>query len=235
MTRCRALVVLPLLLLAMLPARVAVAHIPQLRGRLIDLVGRSDLIVIATVENTKRIDTRLNETTARVEARLAGDTQDARLTFRSQPRFATGRRVVVFLRRTGSGFECVQASGTVFPARPEDDASYRDAVEAIRQALRADEAGRAARLRAALIPALSASAPPLRYYALLDLASLTHHGLTEAERRALEGVLADASTDPAIRPVIASLLKGAGTSTPGAVGVGEEQAASPTPGRARSF
>lgn len=194
-------------LLVMLSAQAAVAHVPQLRGRLIDLVSRSDLIVIATVEETKRIDARLNATTVRVEAPLVGETKGARLTFRSQPRFAPGRRFVFFLHRAGTEIECMQASGTVFPARPEDDASYRDTVTAIRQALRTGEAGREAALRAALIPALSATAPPLRYYAVLDLASVAHHGLTESERRSLERLVADSSTDPAIRPVIATLLQ----------------------------
>jgi hypothetical protein len=207
MTRGRSSAWQALSLVSILAAQAAVAHVPQLRGRVVDLVGRSDLIVIATVEESKRVDGRLNVTTVRVEAPLVGEPKDARLTFRSQPRFATGRRFVFFLHRAATELECLQASGTVFPARREDDASYRDTVTAIRQALRADAAGREAALRAALIPALSATAPPLRYYAVLDLAAVAHHGLTESERRSLERLIADSSTDPTIRPVIAALLQ----------------------------
>lgn len=195
----------PLLFLA----QAAVAHVPQLRGRLVDLVGQSDLVVVGTVERVQVVGARRHDTTVRVEGALIGEAPQATLTFRARPRVAAGRRFVFFLHRDATGLECVQASGTVFPARREDDAAYRETVTAIQRALRGSEAARPAALRAALIPALSAAAPPLRYYAVLDLTALVHHGLTESERRSLERLVADPATDPAIRPTIASLLRGA--------------------------
>ena len=55
-------------------------------------------------------------------------------------------------------------------------------------------------------PGALAPAPALRYYAVLDFAALTHHGLTGEERRQLQRLVDDPATDPAIRPVIAGLL-----------------------------
>jgi hypothetical protein len=198
-------------LLIIFCAQSAAAHIPQLRGRLIDLVGQSDLVVVGTVDSVSAVDTRLKSTTVRVEGNLVGAAPERRLTFRGRARFAPGRRFVFFLRRSGAGFECVQPSGTQFPSRPEDDAAYRDAVTAIQRALAVPVADRASALRAAMIPALSAGAARLRYYAVLELASLAHHGLTEPERRALEQLAADPESDPAVRLLVKDLA-GAGAS-----------------------
>jgi hypothetical protein len=189
-------------------AQPAAAHVPQLRGRLIELVGQSDLIVVGTVENVRAVATRQHDTTIRLEGHLLGTTPAATVTVRARPRFAPGKRFVFFLRRAGAGLECVQPSGAVFPSRPEDDAAYRATITAIQQALRARGADRPAALRAALIPALSAAAPPLRYHAVLELGALSHHGLTGPERRSLERLAADPATDPAIRPVLTSLIRG---------------------------
>jgi hypothetical protein len=185
----------------------AAAHVPELRGRLIDAVGRSDLVVVGTVEQVRVRAARQNDTTVRVVARLIGETNATTVTFGARPRFATGERFVFFLRRTDAGLECVQAAGTVFRARPEDDAAYRETIPAIQRALQVAEKDRAAALRAAIIPALSAPAPTLRYYAVLDLSALAHHGLTEPDRRSLERLVADPATDPAIRPIVAGLLR----------------------------
>jgi len=58
-----------------------------------------------------------------------------------------------------------------------------------------------------IIPALSATAPPLRYHAILELDALAHHGLSEPERQSLERLSTDPTTDPAIRPLVTSLLR----------------------------
>lgn len=188
-------------------ARPCAAHVPELRGRLIDLVGQSEQIVIGTVEQVRAVDARTNETRVRVEQWLVGETKDTRLTFRSRPRFAAGQRFVFFLQGQGADLECVQPSGTVFAAAPPDDAAYRDAVGAIRRAASASESERPALLRAALIPALSADAPALRYQALLELGALAHHGLSAADRRALERLIADPTSDAALRPIVITILQ----------------------------
>ncbi len=188
-------------------AQPAAAHVPELRGRVIDLVAQSDLIVVGTVENVRPDAARLNVTTVRVEGQFIGETTDAILTFRARRRFATGRRFLFFLRRAGASLECVQPTGTVFPARPVDDAAYRDTTTAIQRALGAPVADRPAALRAAISSALSAPPPQLRYHAVLELAALAHQGLTESERQSLARLVADPATDPAIRPIVASILR----------------------------
>lgn len=204
MRRCTLLAVAVLLLFGW--ATDAAAHVPELRGRLVDLVGRSDAIAVGTVLSSVPIDKRLNTTTVRLDAVFSGALESgATVSFASRPRFAAGRRFVFFLGR-GAALECLQESGTVFPAEPAADAAYRQTVQSIGAALRGAAAERDAALRAALIPALSAPAPALRYYAVLDFAALTHHGLTDAERRQLQRLVDDPSTDPAIRPVLAGLL-----------------------------
>jgi len=190
----------------LLAAQPSAAHVPQLRGRLIDLVAQSDVVLIGTVTEVRPTASRWHDTTMRVEQRLIGDAPDAVVTFRARPRVAPGQRFVFFLRRAGSNLECVQLSGTVFPAPAGDDAVYRATITAIGQALRLPAADRAAAMGAALIPALSAAAPPLRYHAVLELGALAHHGLSESQRRALERLAADPTTDPDIRPVLTSLI-----------------------------
>ena len=135
-----------------------------------------------------------------------GEPPSGPVTFRAHPRFVPGRRYVFFLRGIGESVECLQESGTVFPADPAADAAYGETIGAIRRALGAEAADRLALLRAALIPALSAPTAALRYYAVLDLTALSHHDLSESERRSLERLIADGGTDPAIRPVVATLL-----------------------------
>ena len=195
-------------------AQPAAAHIPPLRGRLIELVSQSDLIVAGTVEDVAPLAGRDSDTTVRVEARLLGESANPGLTFRAHSRFAPGQRFVFFLRHRDGGIECVQLSGTVFPARPEDDAAYREVVTGIARALRLGEGEREAALAAALIPALTAASPPLRYHAVLELAALAHHGLTTAEQHALAHLMADPAADPAIRPIVTEILR---TSDGGAV------------------
>ena len=197
----------PTIALLVCLAQPAAAHVPELRGRVIDLVSQSDLVVVGKVEYVAAIDTRLNDTTVRVEGHFIGETDETVLTFRAQRRFVPGQRFVFFLRRVGTSLECVQPTGTVFPSRPEDDAAYRETVAAIQRALGASVVDRPAALRAAVIPALSAAAPPLRYHAALELAALAHHGLTESERASLERLVADSACDPTIRSIVTSILR----------------------------
>jgi hypothetical protein len=189
-----------------LAAQPAAAHVPELRGRLVDLVSRSELIVTGTVEAVRTVDTRRFDTTLRVDRVLLGETKDRTVAFRGGPRLAPGKRYVVLLRRAGPALECIQPSGTVLPARPEDDEAYGKTIAAIEGALRRPENERAAALRTVLIPVLSSSVPPLRYYALLDLSARAHSGLSAADRQSLERLLADPATDPVLRPIVTGLL-----------------------------
>jgi hypothetical protein len=184
----------------------AAAHVPQLRGRLVDLVAASDLVIVGTVEQVTALEARATSTTVRVDATLVGEAPTPTVTFRSQPRFAAGGRFVFFLRRAGAGFECVQPAGTVFRSSVADDDRYRAVVTGIRLARRGSPETQPAALRAALVPALSAAAPALRYHAVLELAALAHHGLSPSERQSLQRLAADPATDTAIRSIVRGIL-----------------------------
>ena len=176
----------------------------------IDLATRSDVIVIATVEQSKSLGSAPPNTRVRVERWLAGAATEPTLAFSGGPRVAPGARYVFFLGRDGATLACLQPNGTVFPVHAGDDRAYADAIAAIRAARGADETVRAIALRNAMIAALSAPAPALRFHAVLELAALAHDGFPERERRALERILADPTTDPSLRPVLATILAGSG-------------------------
>jgi hypothetical protein len=194
------------LLLLISPAH---AHVQAVRGRLVEVVGQSELVIIGTVEQLTPVGKRHADATVRVEAVLAGQTTTNALTFRTPTGLAPHARYAFFLRRVDQGLTSVAPSGAVFPARREDDASYRTAVTAVAAALRAGASTRTTELRSALLGTLSASAPALRYYAALDLAALAHAGppLAASERATLERLVADPATDADLRPLLTGLLQ----------------------------
>jgi hypothetical protein len=196
-----------LALLVLCAAGTARAHIPVLQGRLIDLIRRSDVIVLGTADQLQPVGARRVDVALTVDDVIVGSISEHTLIFRAPSGIAAGERYVVFLRRTGSSFESIQPSGTVFPSRPENDADYRRAITSISQALHRDPAQQVDAVRAALIATLSASPPPLRYHAALELSALTRDGHvpTEVERRHLAALLASPALDPALRPLLISL------------------------------
>jgi len=187
---------------------VASAHIQVVHGRLVDAIQQSDLVLIGTIEDTKPLTTRSSESTIVVDRVVLGHITVSRLRVRGANRLVPGQRHALFLRRHGDTLHSVAPSGTLFPASPQDDETYRHAVETIHQALGADASTRIFALRSALIPVLSAPVSPLRYYAALDLISVDHgeHGLRADERAALQRLLSDPSTDPTLRPLLAGYL-----------------------------
>lgn len=199
-----------LLALACFSARVQ-AHIPVVHGRLIDLVQRSDLIVIGTAGDVRQ-GAGKSDTDVAVDAVITGHAAGATLTVHGPGAFAPGQRYVFFLRHTAAGVENVAPAGSVFPALPGPDAVYRQTILAVVQALRATGEARVHALRAALIPALSASATELRYHAALELAALSHgeHALSSEERAALAALQAAQTTDPAIKPLLTAALQPSG-------------------------
>jgi hypothetical protein len=193
--------------LALLVAGPASAHIPSLHGRLIDLIRRSDVIVLGTADKLQPVGARLVDVALTVDAVIVGTAPEGKLIFRGPIGMAPGERYVVFLRRSSSGFESVQPSGTIFPSRREDDADYRRSISSINQALHRDPAQQVDAVRAALIATLSASAPPLRYHAALELAALVEdgHAPTDSERQRLAAVLTSPTLDPALRPMLTAI------------------------------
>lgn len=195
-------------LLVLLLALPTSAHIPTLRGRLIDLIRRSDVIVLGTAERVKPVGARRVDTDLAVHDVLAGTPPGDTLTFRGSNGIAAGERYVVFLHRTATGFESIQGSGTVFPSRPADDEDYRRAIRSISQALHNGGPQQIATVRTALIAALSAAAAPLRYHAALELSALAHdgHQPTDAERQQLAAMLASPTLDPGLRSLLRALV-----------------------------
>jgi len=196
-------------ILLVVTARYAGAHLPLLHGHLVDLVQRSELILIGTVVRTRELGPRSMETGVRVDRVLAGRLAEPTLNFRGAVRFGPELRYMFFLRRASVGFECVQEPVSVFPAPPADDALYQRVVGDIAAAARVESPARAERLQAALLPALTASAAPLRYEAALDLAALVdrQHSLRASERTAVKQLLASPGCDPALQALLAPLVK----------------------------
>jgi hypothetical protein len=187
----------------------AQAHLQILRGRLVDAVQRSDLVVIGRVQRAQASGARTMVVTVQVDATLQGGKADTPLVVHSPSGLAPGQRYVLFLERSVGGWRSVAPSGTLFPARAEDDSGYERAVVSIRAALDVPVDGRLSALRAALIDALSASAPALRYYAALDLVGIGHgkHSLSASERAALAHALDAPGADPNLRPLLSPLLQ----------------------------
>jgi hypothetical protein len=199
-----------LLAVALLLPAPSFGHVQTPRGRLVDVIQRSDVILIATIEASSELSPRLCDTTASVARVLRGGPITSTLSFRAPTGLATGQRYVMFLRREGTVFVSLAPSGTVFPVTPADDAAYEGAVNGIGAALTADESARVRALQAALVSALSAPSRELRYYAALDLAALDHggHRLSDGERERLASLLRQDDTDPALQPLLGALVEG---------------------------
>jgi hypothetical protein len=185
------------------------AHINVLRGRLVDLVRQSDVIIIGVVTLPASLSPDRKSLGINVVETLRGELDQKALTAQTSARLINSERQVIFLKREGSGFRCVQPSGTRFPATPADDAVYRGAIDGIAAALRLPEDQQVHPLRAALIPALSSKSLPLRYHAALELSSLQHEGheLTAEERTAIEKVRSAPDFDPSLRDMVEGLLR----------------------------
>jgi hypothetical protein len=188
------------------PAR---AHIKALRGHLIDLVRDSDVVIVGIVTLPASASPSGKDLVIDVVDTIDGTISETTIKAGTSARLVAGKRQVIFLKREGAGFRCVQPSGTRFASTLTEDADYRRVVKAIAAALRLPEAEQIQPLRAALIPALQAQSMPLRYHAALDLASLSHEGheLTTEERGAIETIRNDGGLDPALAPVVDRLLR----------------------------
>jgi hypothetical protein len=190
------------LLALLLIADPASAHIPNVAGKLVDCIQRSDVIVAGVVERMTDLDARTVEATVRVERTLLGELPGTTVTFAGGARFAVAQRYVIFLRREGATLVGVQPSGTYFPSAVSDDDQYAQVVTAVRAALVAPEAERVDRLRSALIPALRAGPRELRYNAALELGALAHHPLSAEHRAQLESIMTEPGIDPTLRRLI---------------------------------
>src|ERR1700687_4826488 len=118
-------------LLGLLFAAPTTAHLKIVQGRLIDLVQRSDVIVIGTISGERPASPQTADVVVHVDRVLAGKLNASTVAARSAADFAPTMRDVLFLRRVGSGWESIAPAGTVFPTQPHDDAAYRQTITAI--------------------------------------------------------------------------------------------------------
>lgn len=184
----------------------AAAHVPFLRGHLLDLVQNADRIVIARVDEATRRpagDSRLKLT---VLSTITGKPRPPAIEVLSPSYLAPGSEQVLFLKN-GEEILSLAPRGASFASDARSRDSYRRAIGALRQAI--NENSRARSLRAVLLAALRSPAPSLRYEAALALNQLQHDGppLTAAEAHQLKQLLADPKLDPVLAPLLQSLLR----------------------------
>jgi hypothetical protein len=200
-------------LIVLIAASAAPAHINALRGRLVDLVHRSDVVLVGIVTVPASLSSSGKDLRIEIIETIHGKLDEKAITAATQARLIQDERQIIFLKREGTGFRCVQPSATRFPATPEDDTDYRRAVEGIAAALRLPQEEQLHALRAALIPALQAKSMPLRYHAALELTALNHEGhqLTAEEHAAIDKIRNAPDFDPALAPIVDGLLRKAAT------------------------
>jgi hypothetical protein len=203
----RRLVACAVIALAIVQPTSIAAHLQPLAGRLVDLVRRSDLVVVGVITRPggPSPDATLQ---IEIEKIFLGAVEEKSLEVRCAARLGVGERHVVFLTVHPEGFLCAQSARSRFPASAVDDADYERTLRALANALRLPEAKRIPALRAALIPALRASAMELRYHAGLELVALNHpdHPLNPEERQAIAAIRNDTHLDPALRLLLERLL-----------------------------
>lgn len=199
--RIRSSVALALLLAVPAPA---LAHLQIAQGRLLDLIQRSDRVLIAKVragaspegQGMRLLPVALPPT-ATAPPTLASIEIPARLAVE------VGRTYAFFVKRDGERWQCVHANGTVLPARA-GGSEYIELDRALRPLLRSgsDE------VTDVLILALRSSTRELRQHATLALLDVVHadHPLTAAQRESLRATLAAVSFPAQFRPVLESLL-----------------------------
>jgi len=195
----------------------APGHMRAQVGSLVDLVQRSERILVGRPQPTGRAESGDSKYTVRVDVTLLGEASSESFEIVSRASFEPGVRQVFFLARTsptlagGGGtpapqprWHSLQKPGSVYPAATPDDGAYRAVVQAARAAADQPDDKAIAALRAALIPALQAKAESLRYHATLDLLATIHreHPLTPEERERLATVVHAPAFDAQLRPLL---------------------------------
>ena len=188
--------------LVALAAAPAIAHLEVAQGRLLDLVQRSDVMVVAKVRRGGETvdDRRLLPVTVLSEdgatARRATLDVPARLAV--QP----GRSYAFFVTRSDDSLKCIHPPGTVLAA-PHRGREYVEFDRAMRPLL--PDAHEAA--ADVLLLALRADARELRFHAALALLDAVHggHPLDASQRGALREILADQRLEDSLRPVLEPL------------------------------
>jgi hypothetical protein len=195
------------LLLAVLASAPAGAHMQVAQGRLIDLIRRSERVIIAKPHGPEEHvgDRRYLAVTV-----LSDDGRRASRERLQVPRrlaVQSGRPYAFFVRRDGDGWLCLHDPGTVLPA-PHRGREYVELDRAIRP-LPADAVGPVTDV---LLTALRSASRELRFHAAMALLDAVHadHPLEPPQRDALRAVLQHPDFDAGLRPLLEPLAAGAG-------------------------
>jgi len=196
-------------LLVLIVGSAAWAHIPTVRGHLVASTRDAEIIVVGTVRDVTAVGPRSDDVDVTIDHKLRGATPQDKLRFRSPHQLGVGDRCVLFLRHAAGAWESVTPSGTIFPAKPSDDPDYQKVIGSLVSAFALPDAARPNAVRAALLPALTASNDTLRYHAALELAALAEagHGPNPTEKAQLQSLLSKKDFDPALQPLIQGLLR----------------------------
>jgi len=192
-------------------ATLASAHLEFFTGRLLDLVQRSDRLLVAKVTKVEKAATDAVQTLT-VEWSVGDDKlESATVRAHRNLGFATGGTYAFFVTENEDAFDCIQPAGVLFPVA-DDGREFRELDAALRPLL----GGPTAPITAVLIPALRSASRELRYNVAFALRDAAHgdHPLPPAQRTELEKIMAEPSFDDTIRPLLAALITAPHTPEP---------------------
>lgn len=208
-------------LLAVVPAA---GHLRNVGGSLLDLLVRSDALVL--VEVVRATTDAPAETRVRTKSVLGGLEPPGEVSVAnalSPMRYETGQHAVVALERDEETWRAVQLTGEgLVLDESELDAETASYLEALWTATH--DAASQGDLGRTLRGGLRLPHRQLRLWAALDLAELAHHrpGLSADVRKALAGDLEDPDLDPAVRMAVERALDGGPSAPPERVGPAAE-------------
>lgn len=192
-------------LLSVILALPAAAHLQFFPGRLLDLLQRSERVVIAAVDHVEGdLASSRRLWAVRVDGNEGEPPAPVRLTADARLALEPGKRYAFFVKGKDANLECVHPSGVVFPA----DAGGSEYVDLDRQVRPLLLHGPPRRIVDALIPRLRSPVRELRYHVALALSDAAHgeHPLDAEQQAQLREVAESPDFDAAIRPLIAPLL-----------------------------
>ncbi len=182
----------------------ASAHMQLAGGRILDLIQRSERLVIAKVLGPgMTLDTR-RVLPVLVLSESGDSAVRSQIEVPARLAVQPGRSYAFFVTAGDGGWSCLQPAGTVLPA-PHRGREFVEFDRALRPLVPAsiEEAADV------LLLGLAAESRELRLHAALALLDNTHddHPLTAAQRHTLREILAGSRLDPSLRPALAPLAR----------------------------
>lgn len=190
-----------LLLLGTLAAPAA-AHLQVAQGRLLDLVRRSERLVVVKVRGPGTVAGSERVLAVTVLAPDGTTARHERLAVPARMALRPGRAHAFFVERIDGGWRAVHPPGAVFPA-PQRGREY----VAVDRALRPLPDDAVAAITDVLVATVAAQSRELRLHATMALLDTVHadHPLGPRQRAALRAALAAPGFDPELQPLLAPL------------------------------